>query len=175
MITHAFFDLEDTVVTPNIEGWHTVELINSDLMRGYLAALRPHASHVFSFALHDSHQRNLFNTYARQRIEQDLGVAFSFVPTVDEEILPICCKMMRLNPQRVDFMDVTSFWGKQESFRMFVRHLFGTNTQDRPHVKCVLFDDSVINEKFEYPDLNLSGEFIYVPETSWERPPRSTY
>lgn len=175
MITHAFFDLEDTVVTPNVDGWHTVELINGALMREYLGTIRPHASHVFSFALHDSHQRNLFNTHARGMIERELGVAFSFVPTVDEELLPICCKMKNLHPQRVDFLDITSFWGKQEVFRMFVRHMFGTNPQDRPHVKCVLFDDSVINEKFEYPDLNLSGEFIYVPEKSWERPQRLTY
>lgn len=160
---HLFLDLEDTVITPVLNGWQNAELINIDLVRTLIEFEKPDRISLFSFALHNRHELDGFTKWVRASLEQALGIELGLIPTVDGDIIPACCRVLKLHPTAVSFQDAIDFWGKHESFRLFIRDRFqlmhknwGISTE------VILMDDAVINETWSWPDLNIQGRIIRV-------------
>lgn len=153
---HLFLDLEDTIITPVLNGWFNTHLINVQKVRSVIQDFAPDEVHVFSFAIWNQFELNAFNLGTREMIERSLGIKFTSVPTVDDVIIPACCAVHGLQP--VDFQEMSNFWGKHEAFRLSMRHLFA-NTAG---VEVMLLDDVVLNETFEWPDLKIKGRIVNI-------------
>lgn len=155
---HLFLDLEDTVIEPVYQGWHRTELVNTERVRAFIQEWKPTAVHLFSFAVHNVHELSGFNRGTRPMLEQALGVRIQMTPTVDDDILPACCRLQSLSVQRTSFEDVVEFWGKQTAFKMFMRQnmhqLFKRDNFDEP-LHAALLDDAVFDEDVTWPNENV--------------------
>jgi hypothetical protein len=158
---HLWLDLEDTIITPVVNGWFNVQLMNIVKVRQVIKEFEPDYVHIFSFAIWDQAQLHSFNTLLRDHLERALGVEFSVVPTVDDDILPRCCKVAGIHRDTVSFLEMSDFWGKHEAFRLFMRSTYA-DMQPDVSVDVMLLDDSVINESFNWPDLRISGRIFNI-------------
>lgn len=156
---HLFLDLEDTLITPVVEGWECSELINVGKIKSVIDSFRPDHVSIFSFAIWNERERLLFAKHARPMIERALGVKLSMVPTVDDDIISACCAAQGISRKTVTFSDASDFWGKQQAFRLWCWITFGTNWE-RHGIKndVFLLDDAVFNEEFNWPDLRVTGQ-----------------
>lgn len=159
---HIFLDLEDTVITPAGDGWHRCQLLPGSLakIRAYLQAWAPAQVHLFSFALSDAVELAKFNQSIRPALEDALGCSLRMTPLSDTDVLPACCRIRGLHPRRVDFEDMSNFWSKQDSFRLFVQDW--SARQQHPGLDVVLFDDAVVEESFEFPHLGIRGHLFNI-------------
>jgi hypothetical protein len=159
MAKHLFLDLEDTIITPVMNGWFNTELINLQKIRKVIAEFQPDQVHVFSFAIWNERELKGFNDGTRRMIEEALGVKLIMVPAVDDQIIPACCSILKIAASTVDFSDASAFWGKHEAFRLFARSTFKyTWAAWEIDTHVLLLDDAVFDEKFEWPDLHITGE-----------------
>jgi hypothetical protein len=159
MSKHLFLDLEDTIISPVTNGWFSAHLINVEKIRNIITDFQPDQVHVFSFAIWNKRELSGFNEAVRPMLEGELGVKLIRIPTVDDDIIPACCNIKKINPETVDFSEASAFWGKHESFRLFSLSTFRNAWPAwavETHV--MLLDDAVFNEKFEWPDLHITGE-----------------
>lgn len=152
-----WLDLEDTIITPVVEGWNRFEIINLEKIQEMIRLIKPNQINIFSFAIWDEHQRRMFDTHCRPHLEAALDCQFNMVPTVDNHVIPAACQVLGLSPSRVEFSDASSFWSKQESFRLFLRRTFANRESHH-----VLLDDAVENEEFEFPHLKISGAILNI-------------
>lgn len=160
---HLFLDLEDTIITPVVNGWNDFDLINVSTVKQVIEEFKPDSVNVFSFAIANIQDITHFNKFCRPHIEKAIGLEFSFVPDVDNVVIPACCDILKLHKSRVDFFDASDFWSKQESFRLFMRSFFRNTWKDHKlETEVMLLDDAVINESFEFTDLRLKGRIIRV-------------
>lgn len=159
-----FLDLEDTIITPVLEGWWNTELMNVETIKNVIAEFKPDVVNIFSFALHTDLERNNFiASGCKGMIEKALGVAISFVPIVENEIIEMCCSEKWISADKVDFMDIRDFWGKHDAFRLTCRHLFKKSWDNwRQETEVMLLDDDVFNETFEWPDLHVKGKILDI-------------
>lgn len=156
---HLFLDLEDTIITPVIDGWHNVELVNIDKIKKTIDMFKPDFVDIFSFAIHNQFEFEQFNKTIRPFIEQELNVKLNMVPTVDVHIKNACCEILKIHPDKIDFDDMSTFWSKQESFRLFCRHQFRKNNFALTNqlTEVLFLDDAVEHEDFMWPMLNIKG------------------
>lgn len=160
MILHLYLDLEDTIIAPVMDGWPQTLTINEDKVRQYIDTYRPDYVHIFSFAIWNAWELKAFNMFTRQQVERTFGVTLVHVPTVDDDIIPACCKEMGLHRSTVDFQEMSNFWGKQGAFKLYIRHHFKSGTP----VEVRLLDDVVYNENFNWPDTNVTGQIVNVDQ-----------
>lgn len=161
---HLFLDLEDTVITPVLNGWGNVDVINVEKIKSVIQSFNPDKIHLFSFAIWNAAQLNLFRKRgACEMVERALDIKFSTTWTVNDDILPACLKLKNINTNTVDFSEMCAFWGKHEAFRLNMRHHFG-NVYKNSHIRTevMLLDDSVWGEKWEWPDLQITGRIINI-------------
>lgn len=171
-VRHLFLDLEDTVITPVLDGWFNTHVINVQKVKDIIAEFKPDHVHIFSFAIWNEFERNAFNLGTRPMLEQVLGVKFESVPTVDGEIKAAACKILNISVDAVSFTDMSDFWGKHEAFRLNMRHLFKNNTQP---VEVMFLDDAVFNEEFFWPDVNVKGRIVNIDQSaSFYKVPEAT-
>ena len=163
-VRHLFLDLEDTVILPVVDGWFNTHMINVQKIRAFIAEFKPDFVHIFSFAIWDDFQKNAFNVGTRPMLEKSLGVTLSSVPTVDNEILPVATQMMGMGEGLVNFQEMSNFWGKQEAFRLNIRHSFKNSHAHGKDVEVVLLDDVVFNEEFYWPDLRVRGRILNIDQ-----------
>ena len=163
---HLFLDLEDTIITPVIEGWWNVELVNVDKIKSFINEFQPDVVNIFSFALHGDIDRNNFSaSNCKSMIEKALGVSIGNVPIVENEIIQACCNQKWISADRVDFMDIRDFWGKHDAFRLWTKHLFEHSFKNwQQETEVVLLDDDVFNEHFQWPDMKVSGRILNIDE-----------
>lgn len=147
-------DLEDTVITPVMTGWPNAECINIEKVRAVIAQFKPDRINIFSFAIWDSRQRELFNMFTRGPLQKALGIEFNIVLAVDEDIIPVCCKQTNLHPDRVDFQEMSNFWGKQGAFRLCMRNHAANLHRHGQTLITMLLDDAVFDELIQWPDLD---------------------
>ena len=161
---HLFLDLEDTIITPVLNGWWNTELINVQKIRAIIAEFKPASMHLFSFALWNQAQLEQFTaSNTKSMIEDALGMKFASRWTVDENIIPMCCSIMRLSPEKVDFQEMSNFWSKHEAFRLSMRWLFRSSWKTwEQENEVLLLDDAVINEDFHWPDLHVRGTIANI-------------
>lgn len=156
-ICELWLDLEDTIITPAVNGWMNTQIINAEKIKLCMSDFSPTSVNIFSFAIWDQFQLKSFNMGTRPMLEDFLGMKLEIVPTVDDDIIPACCKVMNLSPTTVDFQEMSDFWGKQEAFRLFMRsRKFETETS------VVFLDDVVEEENFAFPNLKLSGTILNI-------------
>ena len=155
-----WLDLEDTVITPVVEGWFKTELINIDKVRRVIRDFKPDAVHLFSFAIWDEQQREGFRQGTRDMLEKALGLKLQLILTVDTDIIPICCRQMGIEPSTVDFQEMSNFWSKQGAFRLCMRHHATNHRRHHPNLPLhvLLLDDVVYNEYTVWPDLQTTVE-----------------
>lgn len=169
-VRHLFIDLEDTVITPVLDGWFNTHMINVPKVKSIIEEWKPNFVHLFSFAVWNKEQLKRFKTGTQPMIEHSLGIKLSTTWTVDDDIIPMCCNVMRLGQGSVDFSEMSNFWSKHEAFRLCMRHHFKTavNWPDLS-VEVMLLDDAVLNETFAWPDLQISGQIINIdsPMEPW--------
>lgn len=161
---HLFLDLEDTVITPILNGWWNTELINVSKIRSILAEFKPDSVHLFSFAIWNQTQLEQFRSSGtKSMIEEALGARFDSTWTVDENIIPMCCSITGLSPTTVDFQEMSNFWGKHEAFRLSMRWLFRNSWKTwQQKNEVLLLDDAVMNEDFHWPDLHVRGTIANI-------------
>lgn len=158
IMKHLFLDLEDTVITPVVNGWRNSDLINIQSTKDIIESFEPDFLHIFSFALHSPWDVADFNRDTRPFLEDALGMRFSWVPSMDKEIIPEVGQALGWHPSRVDFNDIVML-GKQITFKLFLQHRFHNNTTP---LEVVLMDDTVFDETWVWPELQLSGRMIHV-------------
>lgn len=158
VIRELFLDLEDTVITPVVNGWHNCEFINRARIGEFIEEFRPDRVSLFSFALHNQRELELFVRGLRPDLEQWLGHSLSLTPTVDDDIIPACCREMGLSPATVDFTEALAFWNKQQGFKLWLRDTVKRRWQDsNTETQVLLLDDVVYNEDFRWPDIYVQG------------------
>lgn len=155
-------DLEDTIITPVVNGWANTELINLDLIRRVMAQFKPDTLHLFSFAVWNEHELERFNRFVRPMIEHELQLPISSTPTVDDQILPACVREANLHRDTVDFSDMSAFWGKQGAFRLYMRQRHKSTHKHGRSIKAVLLDDAVHNEIFELLDAGVQAAALNI-------------
>lgn len=163
-VRHLFLDLEDTVITPVLNGWFNTHMLNVKKVKAFIAEFKPNFVHIFSFAIWNKVELERFNMGTRPMLEKALGITLSAVPTVEDDILPVATKVMNLGNDSVDFTTMCEFWGKHEAFRLNMRNLFKNTAAHDQDVEVVLLDDVVFNEEFYWPDLRVRGRIINIDE-----------
>jgi len=155
-----WLDLEDTVITPVVNGWFNTQLINVQKITDVIASFQPHFINVFSFAIWNAQERQRFDMGTREMIERAFGFKFNLVLNVDEDIIPICCRQMGIEPNTVDFQEMSNFWSKQGAFRLCMRHHSTNHRRHNPNLPLhvLLLDDAVYNETLRWPDLQTTVE-----------------
>lgn len=166
MQNHIFLDLEDTVIEPLLFGsssWFNCEFLihNIEVIKKFISTHRDPKVHLFSFAVHNIHELSAFNQGTRPHLEKLLGVKFEMTPTVDDDIIPACCRQKSMAASLVTFTEAVEFWGKHDAFRMYIRDFFSKHNHNEK-ISVTLFDDCVFDETFHWPDMNLSGSIIRV-------------
>ena len=143
-----------------VNGWFNTELINTQKIKDVLASFQPHSINVFSFAIWDQRQLDGFNRGTREMIERKFGIQFNLVLTVDDDIIPTCCRQMGIEPSTVDFNEMSAFWSKQGAFRLCMRHHATNHRRHNPSLPLhvLLLDDVVYNERMVWPDLQTTIE-----------------
>lgn len=155
-----WLDLEDSVISPVVDGWHNIELINIELVRNVIASFAPTTVNIFSFAIWNERELLKFNTFVREHLARALGVSFNLILTVDRDIIPTCCQQMGMSPSTVDFQEMSNFWSKQGAFRLCMRHHAINHRRHHPNLPLhvLLLDDAVYNERTVWPDLQTTVE-----------------
>lgn len=161
-VRHLWLDLEDTVITPVLDGWFNTHMINVQKVKAFIAEFKPDYVHLFSFAIWNEFERNAFNIGTRPMLEKSLGIQLGAIPTVDDDIIPVACRVMNISPETVNFQEMSNFWGKHETFRLNMRDKFKHVKEHGVEVEVVLLDDAVINEEFHWPDLAIRGRIINI-------------
>lgn len=161
-VRHLFIDLEDTVITPVLDGWFNTHMINVPKVRAIIESWKPDFVHLFSFAVWNKAELLSFNDGTRQMLENALGIKLSTTWSVDDDIIPKCCAVMGLSVQTVDFTEMSNFWSKHEAFRLCMRHHFKSTHEHDVDTAVMLLDDAVINENFEWPDLRIKGHILNI-------------
>jgi hypothetical protein len=159
---HLFLDLEDTIISPVDGGWHTFRIINEEKIQNLISVLKPKHVHIFSFAIGNNIERDLFNTICRPAVERAIGFSLEMVPTVDDDILPAAIRVRCMGMVGIDFVEMTNFWGKEETFKFFLRDLVKRKIVDG--IDACLLDDCVIEERWEIPSLKIIGRTINALE-----------
>lgn len=154
---HLFLDLEDTVITPVMAGWWNTECINVARVKRVIREFQPHYVHLFSFAIWNERELELFRQGTKPMLENTFGVKLGLEWTVDDDIIPMCCAQTGLAISTVDFQECSNFWGKQQSFRLCMREHFKNTHKHGVHVDVLFLDDVVYDENFFWPDLEIDG------------------
>jgi hypothetical protein len=161
---HLWLDLEDTVITPVVNGWFNTHMINVQKVRAFIAEYKPDQVNIFSFALWNQHELERFKLGTLPMLERSLGVKIAAMPTVDDNMIPAACKVMNMNPETVDFQEMSNFWGKQGTFILNMRHIFIHSHEHNKDIEVVLLDDAVVDEEFFFPKLRLKGRILNIDE-----------
>jgi len=165
MKTIVFLDLEDTVLAPVLTGWFNAAPVSHDkfdLVKEIVNSFTPDEVSIFSFAIWDEAQLVRFNFATRDWLENKIGHKFKTVLRVDEDIISACCLQKGISQDRVDFSEMSAFWGKHDAFRIFMRHFFKDRCAHDEPIKVVLIDDAVDDETFFWKQLNVHGEIINI-------------
>lgn len=159
---HLFLDLEDTVITPVMQGWWMTECINVAKVKTIIAGWKPDYIHLFSFAIWNADELEKFKLGTLPMLEDRFGIRLSNMWNVDDQIIPMCCKEMGIELSTVDFQEMSNFWSKHQAFRLCMRQHFKNTHTHSVDTEVMLLDDAVFNESFHWPDLRLKGQIINI-------------
>lgn len=170
IVRHLWLDLEDTTISSVVDNaWGDCELINVELIKEIVADWNPDFINIFSFAIWDKHDLAEFDKHIRQKLEDSIGRKLSFVWTMDDDIVPMSCaeKGLYITYPATIRDDVRRFFGKQDSFKLCVKHMFQASSADGDGIELMFVDDDVFDEIFVWPRHNIRGSIFNVE--SFER------
>ena len=156
-----FLDLEDTIITPAFEGWHLCELINVEKIKAFIAHHNIEVVSLFSFAIHNQREKELFIKHNRVMIENALGIKIFEIPTMDDHIIPACCREKGIHQSTLDFGDVVAFWSKDISFILFLKDKFKTNKYEH---EIFFLDDAISDMNFSFPKQNFTAQCFNIDQ-----------
>ncbi len=142
-----------------MHGWFNTHLMNVQKIKDFIAEFKPEFVHLFSFAVWNQAELARFNLGLQPMLEDAFDFKLCTTWTVDDDIIPMCCSVMHLGQGSVTFNEASEFWSKHESFRLCMRHTFKDTIGE---TEVVLLDDAVINENFEWPDLQIKGRILNI-------------
>lgn len=161
-----YLDLEDTVITPAINGWCSVTFLERELARIHrlIAEQSYDAFAIFSFAVHRDKDYDEFRVFIEPTLRKALGIANGFVeiPKVYDDIIPTIAKRRGMHPSYVTLSDIVEFYGKNESFRLYTTARWPSTAGEPCEVHLV--DDSVERESFHSYKHNVRGEVFNISE-----------
>lgn len=140
-----------------MNGWLNTTLINIPVVKQIINHFDPHDIRIFSFAIWDQHDLRGFDADLKGQLETTLGLKIIRTPTVSDDILPDCCAEMGIDFSTVDFSDVSDFWSKHQSFRLWLRHQSEMRNKNSPLLEVLFLDDEVFDEDFFWPTMNIRG------------------
>lgn len=143
----VWLDLEQTIIAI----WQEPELCNVPQIRSFLQRQNVKSVNIFSFAVWNDADREVFNRTMRDGIAQALGVKINLVPTLAEVMKTIFHKSGNLFEPH----EFCSVWGKTKAFHDYI-YLSG---QKGSHT---LIDDMVQNMTIQYEDENYCMRFVNV-------------
>lgn len=143
-----FLDLESTIITPVADGWHNFELINIQKIQDVISEFQPDEISVFSFAIHNERELELFNKITRPWIVRALDRRLVRVPTVTEIINR--CKIVMEIQGEITFMEMLEVWSKNLSFQLYTKNL-------GKDLDVLLLDDIVMDQDFSWKEQNIHG------------------
>lgn len=111
---HWFFDLEETL----IKSWSNPVLANYRRVQDFIARCGIKEIHVFSFAIYDAADQEVFVRELKPFLERALGVRILSWPSVDE-LLKQTIDLGGPAWTRVEYLNS---WGKVRAFADHVRH-----------------------------------------------------
>ncbi len=155
-----FIDLENTLISPVVDSWLSSEVINIEKIKDFISQHEIESVNIFSFAIWNEQERNLFKNHLLFDIEEGLGQKILHIPTVDNEIIPACCKQKKMNRENVNFINLTQFWSKDLAFILCMKEWF-KNSQD---LNCILLDDMVENQNMNILKNNLNLSIFNIDE-----------
>lgn len=150
----VFLDLEDTVID---EFWRagSASLMNIERVRAFLAAERPDAVRLFSFAMADERTVEQFSREFEARLESALGVTFDLEDTFTTDKLFRLCR--RNGTIFEDENECMLFHGKEIGFQRFIEM-----SEQFDDTEVVLVDDSVDLKEIRLPRRNLTIRMLNV-------------
>lgn len=143
-----FLDLEETV----IRSWDNPLFCNTDFILDVLKKENVKQVHIYSFAIYNDHDKEIFEKTMKAGLEQHLGVEILSWMSIKE----LMKKVFFYNGVVFDQNEFITVWGKVRSFHDFCSGEFS-------NMECILVDDVVPNSRFELPDKNLVIRTIKVP------------
>lgn len=148
MNTCVFLDLEETI----IDSWESGNLVNVQVIKDYLEKNNIKEVGIFSFAIYNDRDLDIFSRDHKTAIERVLNVTISTVISV-EQMLKLDTAFTGLFFESVS--DFISIRGKKDAFINFVN---GNVKFD----KAILIDDVVPNMSIKYHDVNAEIELVNV-------------
>lgn len=165
MNTCVFLDLEETI----IDSWHSGLLVNVQVLRDFLEKNNVTEVGIFSFAVYNDRDLEIFNRDHKPFIERALNVTITSCVTVEQMMKKDTAFTGIFFDNVSDFISVR---GKKDAFINFVN---GNVKFD----KAMLIDDVVPNMTVRFNDLNkeielvnvlkLAGKFV-VNTPQWDEP-----
>lgn len=144
----VFVDLEETLV----QSWDNPLLCNVQKLTTWFKNNNVTEVHLFSFAVWNDKDRDIFVKDFQPFLENAFGVKFVTVPTV-EEMMKVDTKVTGLRFENLT--EFISIRGKVGAFQSWCRlHPSGDT--------CILFDDVVPNCTIENHDDHLTLHFVNV-------------
>lgn len=154
-----FLDLEDTIIEPVKDDWANTCLINVSKIKEFMEKNIISDLRIFSFAIWDEKQKKQFEFWVKPAIERVLEQKLNQVPTIDDHIMPACCKQKGLSVQLTGFSDMVEFWGKDISFMLCMKEWFKNN---KDKIEIFFLDDDVDNMTFEIKDNNIKCHILNI-------------
>jgi len=158
----CFLDLEDTVIDEFGKGFDAM-VVNRARVRKFLRDERPNENRIFSFAIGNEHDCDMYRKVFHRRLELELGVSIaadagSLFKT--EDLRDLC---FRPNAQHTTSLffendrECIGVYGKDYGFIKFVQlH------PEFADVECVLLDDAVEEMRVEFPRLGVVVRTVNV-------------
>jgi len=143
----VFWDLEETCLT----SWEEGLLCNVSKLREWVADNHVTEVTVFSAAVYDERDKEVFNRDFKQMLESAFGVTVVDCLTYDD-VRKVVCKEHRM---QLDLHEFISLWGKQRGFHDYCMTTMTDCT-------AVLVDDCVGNMTTVFHDKNLTVELVRV-------------
>lgn len=138
----VFLDLEKTI----IYSWDDPIVINEGIIINQLQLIRPDFVGIYSFAIYDEQDRNIFLKIMKQEIENTLHIKIE--PSLIFTVLEIAKTVLKM--QTGDVQKFIQTYGKQKSFQEFIKQKFQEG-------EFILIDDLV--ENFEIPNIKFINPF----------------
>ena len=143
-MTTLWFDLEATI----IDSWDNPFIINEAKIFDVLKDFPHDEIGIFSFAIWDDKDREIFNSQIKPRIEETFGIKIAHVPTKQEMFQAI----KKNHKCQFSFEDFFDFWGKENGFSDWIR---ATNTGTH-----ILIDDMVEDCGMHFKNCNIAMRHI---------------
>lgn len=149
-----FLDLEDTVIDDFSMGLQAT-LVNTEVVRAFIAAEAPAAVRIFSFALYSARCLEQFKRCFEVRLNQALGIQLDTERLfTTPQLLQLC---RRHGTYYEDDHECLLFHGKDYGFQRFVE--MSSQFDD---VEVVLLDDVVEPKTIHYPERSLTMRFVNI-------------